>query len=293
MSGIAARLITILVLAGLALAVTASSGAAASPARARILGVVPHTPASWLRRRFRTRSRRPSEPPARPRSRSTRNTRARSTSSSRTSPTTAAAPATSTRSPRSTTTAAHGHIQYQSTFGGSYVDHDPLPANGCDDAPPTPRPVLPHGPAAPERDPDGADREGLARRPRPHLLPHDTQRRRVVFESAAGSCSTDTFCAYHSDFINSNNEDVIYANEPYEGSDPSGAAPTLPRASRTTRTPTPRSTPSATSTTRRSPIRSGNRRGSPHDGNENGDLCAFGFGTPLGGTSNGRRLTTR
>src|SRR5256885_4045988 len=42
MSGIAARFGKILVLAGLALAVTASSGAAASPARTPILGVVPH-----------------------------------------------------------------------------------------------------------------------------------------------------------------------------------------------------------------------------------------------------------
>ena len=38
----AARLTTTLVLAGLTLAVTASSGAAVSPARAPILGVVPH-----------------------------------------------------------------------------------------------------------------------------------------------------------------------------------------------------------------------------------------------------------
>ena len=42
MSGIAARLSKILVLTGLALAVTASSGTAASPARTPILGVVPH-----------------------------------------------------------------------------------------------------------------------------------------------------------------------------------------------------------------------------------------------------------
>src|ERR1700746_2378714 len=26
-----------------------------------------------------------------------------------------------------------GFVQNQSTFGGSYVDHDPLPGNGCDD----------------------------------------------------------------------------------------------------------------------------------------------------------------
>ena len=41
-------------------------------------------------------------------------------------------------------------------------------------------------------------------------------------ESAAGSCSTDTFCAYHSDFVDSSGGHVIYANEPYEGTDPLG-----------------------------------------------------------------------
>ena len=44
------------------------------------------------------------------------------------------------------------HIQYQSTFGGSYVAKDPLPANGCDDGV---RHVLPHGPTASDGDPEG------------------------------------------------------------------------------------------------------------------------------------------
>jgi hypothetical protein len=57
-------------------------------------------------------------------------------------------------------------------------------------------------------------------------------------------CSTNAFCAYHSAFAGSNSEDVIYANEPYEG--PAGGDPNQ---------------------------------------DENGDLCAYGFGSPLGGTS--------
>jgi hypothetical protein len=105
------------------------------------------------------------------------------------------------------------HVQYSSTVGGSYVSHDPLPASACA---------------------DGFDQYCLS----------DTQLQqeiqRVLTEkgwqgglshmfflltpNGVGSCddsgvqcSTNAFCAYHSFFIDSRNEDVIYANEPYEG----------------------------------------------------------------------------
>ncbi len=44
------------------------------------------------------------------------------------------------------------------------------------------------------------------------------------FDSVANQCSTNTFCAYHSDFIDSNSVPVIYANEPYDGTT-SGCTP--------------------------------------------------------------------
>ena len=132
MRGVAARFGKILVLAGLALAVTASSGTAASPARTPILGVVPHHAGQLAQ-----------APLPHALSRAIR----------------AAGPTTLTfdASYQSVinqffTDVAHdsggvsnvypvakqysdgsGAIQYLSTFGGAYVDHDPLPANGCDD----------------------------------------------------------------------------------------------------------------------------------------------------------------
>ena len=43
------------------------------------------------------------------------------------------------------------------------------------------RRLLPHGQAAREGDPVRADRQGLARRARPHVLPHDPRRRGLLF----------------------------------------------------------------------------------------------------------------
>src|SRR5262249_8552030 len=129
MSRMGSRLTKILVLAGMVLAVTASSGSAASPARTPILGVVPHT----------------SQPNWAP--------HALSKAIGTAGPTALTFDANyQTLINQYFTDVAHdsggnqnvysvgtqytdgsGAIQYQSTFGGSYVDHDPLPANGCDD----------------------------------------------------------------------------------------------------------------------------------------------------------------
>ena len=246
------------------------------------------TPARWLLRRYRTHFRGPSEPPARPRSRSARSYQ--------------------TAINQFFTDVAHDspgdqnvysvakeyydnpgpvHIQYQSTFGGAYVDHDPLPANGCD---------------------DGLDTYCVT----DQQLQHEIQTvltakgwhgglDHVFFlmtpngvgscESAAGNCSTDTFCAYHSDFVDSNNEDVIYANEPYEGTDPLGGCidpeqgfPNDPDADTTINTISHEHNEAITD-----PLTDPSRTAwIAADGNENGDLCAYGFGTPLGTASNGQ-----
>jgi hypothetical protein len=291
MRGISARFGKVLVLVGLALAVTASSGAAGSPARARILGVVPHHAGQLA-----------PAPMPHAFSRAIR----------------AAGPATLTFDAKYQSAinqffidVAHDsgdvnhnndnvyavakeyydnpgtvHIQYQSTFGGSYVDHNPLPANGCN---------------------DGLDTYCLT----DQQLQNEIQKvltakgwhgglDHVFFlmtpngvgscESAAGNCSTDTFCAYHSAFVDSNNENVIYANEPYEGTDPLGGCidpeqgfPNDPDADTTINTIShehneaitdPLTDPSSTAWI-------------AADGNENGDLCAYGFGAPLG-TANGQ-----
>jgi hypothetical protein len=105
-------------------------------------------------------------------------------------------------------------IAYASTVGGSYVDHDPLPANGCD---------------------DGADPFCLT----DQQLQDEIQNVLTAngwhgglthmfflmtpvgvgscIDGSSGVCSSNYFCAYHSAFVDTNSEDVIYANEPYEG----------------------------------------------------------------------------
>jgi hypothetical protein len=286
MSGIAVRFGKILVLAGVALAVTASSGAAGSPPRARILGVVPHRAGPLI----------PAPTPhLLPRA------------------IRAAGPTTLTFDAKYQSAinqffadVAHdsngvdnvypvatqysdgtGAIQYQSTFGGSYVDHDPLPANGCDDAA-----GLLHDPyCLTDQQLQNEIQAVLTAKGWHGGLDH------IFFlmtpsgvgscETVAGNCSTDTFCAYHSDFVNSNNEDVIYANEPYEGSDPSGGCidssqgfPNDPDADTTINTISHEHNEAITDPLT-DPL---NAAWIAADGSENGDLCAFGFGTPVGGT---------
>ena len=133
MSGIAARLTKILVLAGLALAVTASSGAAGSPARTRILGVVPH--AGGLARAPIPHTLSKAIRAAGP---TTLTFDAKYQSAINQFFTDVAHDSGGVQNVYSVATEYYDnpgtvHIQYQSTFGGSYVDHDPLPANGCDD----------------------------------------------------------------------------------------------------------------------------------------------------------------
>jgi hypothetical protein len=277
MTGLAARLTTTLVLAGFALAVATSGGAAASPARAPILGVVPHTVG---------------QPAVAPHSLS--------------KAVRAPGPANLTFDPSYETLidryfadVAHDnggsdnvysvltqyfdsgpvHIQYQSTVGGSYVDRDPLPVNACS---------------------DNVDTYCLT----DQQLEHEIQ---VVltangwqggldhifflmtpngvgscFNGVSGQCSTDDFCAYHSAFQDSNGDDVIYANEPYEGpstgcADASQGFPNSADADTTINTISHEHTESITD-----PLGTG-WLANDTDQDEVGDLCAFGFGTATGG----------
>jgi hypothetical protein len=188
--GFSARFGKVLVLAGHGVcAVTASSRAAAgNPPRARLLGVVPHhagqlAPAPIPHAIFEgIRAAGPATSHV-----STRSTRARSTSSSRTSrmtvprdrhvyavakeyydnPGTVPHPSTSRRS------AARMSITIRSPRTAATTGSTPYCLTD---------------PAAPERDPDGADREGLARRASDHVFfSHDTDnRRRFLCESASG-----------------------------------------------------------------------------------------------------------
>ena len=279
MSRIAVRFTKVLLLAAVALAVTASGGAAASRAHGQIRGVVPHSsqllqlPQLLSKAAIRTAG-----------------------------PTTLTFDASyETVIDQYFTDVAHdslgtsnvysvateysdgsGPIQYQSTVGGSYVAHDPLPANGCD---------------------DGLD---------PYCLTDqqlETEIQKVLtakgwhgspgnifflmtpngvgscFDSSGLECSTNAFCAYHSYFTNGSSEKVIYANEPYEGpypgcTDSTQGFPNDIDADTTVNTISHEHNEAITD-----PLTDqANEAWIAADGSENGDLCAYGFGTALGGT---------
>ena len=287
MTGLAARLTTTLLLAGLALAVATSSGAAASPTRAPFLGVVPHAVG---------------QPAWAPHSLS--------------KAVGAAGPAKLTFDPSYETLidryfadVAHDsggsnniysvltqyydtgpvHIQYQSTVGGSYVDRDPLPANACSDNVDTYcltdqqleneiQAVL-----TAEGWRGGLDHIFFL------MTPNGVG---SCFNGLSGQCSSDDFCAYHSVFQDSNGEDVIYANEPYEGPSPGCADDSQGFPNNTDADTTINTISHEHSESITDPLGSGWLANNT-DQDEVGDLCAFGFGTATGGTRASTPTTRR
>jgi len=280
MTGFATRSVTLLALAALLLAVTASSGSAASPSRGRILGVVPHSsPSAVAPQQF-----------------------------SRSKTIRAAGPTTLTFDPSYQTfinqyftdvaldsggnnnvysvatqyfdNPGAVHIQYESAFGGSYVDNDPLPANGCADGVDAYcitdqqieneiQTVMTakgwHG---------GLDHAFFL------MTPNGVG---SCFDGSGTECTTNAFCAYHNYFA-AGAEDVIYANEPYMG--PSGDCIGTPPGD-TQGFPNDVDSDTTINTISHEhneaitdPLTDFNHLAwIAADGSENGDLCAYGFGT--------------
>jgi hypothetical protein len=175
-----------------------------------------------------------------------------------------------------------GPIQYLSTVGGSYIDHDPLPDDGCS---------------------DGVDPACLTDLQLQSEIQNVLTAKgwhgsltNVFFlmtpvgvgscgDATGSECSTDVFCAYHSDFTDLASEPVIYANEPYEGalggcSGPGQGFPNDEDADTTINTISHEHNESITDPFGDGWIAS--------DGNENGDLCAYNYGAPLGASGNGQ-----
>jgi hypothetical protein len=274
-----ARLTKILVLAGLALAVAASSGAAAGPARTPILGIVPHSGQLAFAPHMLSRAAIHAAVPP------TLTFDAKYETVINQYFTDVARDSGGNQNVYSVATQyydnpGHVNIQYLSTVGGSYVDHDPLPANGCSDGVNTY--------CLTDQQLQAEIQNVLTAKNWHGGLDH------IFFlmtpngvgsctDGISGQCSTTDFCAYHSAFTDSNNEDVIYANEPYEGADPlqgcadpSQGFPNDVDADTTVNTISHEHNESITD-----PLGNG---WIAADQNENGDLCAYSFGTPLGGT---------
>jgi hypothetical protein len=195
----------------------------------------------------------------------------------------------------------HVNIQYSSTFGGSYVSHDPLPANGCDDTFDTGSGIV--------SDPVCLTDQQLQNEIQ-HVLTQQGWHGSLsnmfflmtpdgvgsCFDSTPassdGECSTNAFCAYHNYFVNASNEDVIYANEPLEPSDsiggctnpPTQGFPNDPQADTTINTISHEHneaiTDPLTDDSDFAWIADDGLGGTP--GDEIGDLCAYTFGAALG-----------
>jgi hypothetical protein len=285
MSGIAARFTKVFLLAAVALAVTASSGAAASRPHGQISGVVPHngrlllTPHLLSRAAIRTAG--PTTLTFDAKYQSVINQYFTDVAHD-------SGGASNVYSVATQYSDGTGAIQYQSTVGGAYVSHDPLPASGCD---------------------DGLDAYCLTDQQL------ETEIQSVLtakgwhgglnhifflmtpngvgscFDSSSIDCSTNAFCAYHSYFTNPSSESVIYANEPYEGPYPgcTGTGDLTHRAQGFPNDVDSDTTVNTISHEHNEAITDpltdpANEAWIASDGSENGDLCAYGFGAALGGT---------
>jgi hypothetical protein len=172
------------------------------------------------------------------------------------------------------------HLQYQSTVGGSYVDNDPLPKNGCNDG------VDAYCLTDAQIE---AEIQAVLTAKGWHgglnhmfflMTPNGVG---SCADVLANECSSNFFCAYHSYFTNPANEDVIYANEPYMGpsgncSDASQGFPNEVDSDTTINLISHEHNEAITD-----PLTDPSTEAwIAADGSEIGDLCAYGFGAQTG-----------
>jgi hypothetical protein len=274
----AARTITLLALGALLFGIAAAGGAAASPANTPILGVVPRSGQLAPTQHLPSRALRAAGPTTLTFDASYENVINQYLAD-------VAHDSGGIQNVYSVATQYYDnpgpvHIQYQSTDGGSYVDKDPLPASGCADG------VDPYCLTDAQLEDEiqtvltahgwhgGLDHIFFL------LTPNGVG---SCFDGLTDECGTNAFCAYHSGFTDSNNETVIYANEPYEGpypgcTDSTQGFPNDKDADTTVNTISHEHNESITD-----PLGTGWLANDANE-DEESDLCAYGFGTALGGT---------
>jgi hypothetical protein len=270
----AARLTKIFAVAALALPITASGAAAAGPVHTPLLGVVPHASQLAAAPLLLPRALRTAGP-------TTLTFDARYQSVINQYFADVAHDSGGTQNVYSVATQysdGSGAIQYQSAFGGSYVAHDPLPASGCDDG----------------FDPYCLTDQQLQQEIQTVLTAKGWQGglSHIFFlmtpngvgscgDASGIECSTNAFCAYHSAF-GSSSLPVIYANESYEGPYPGCTDPNTQGFPNDTDADTTVNTISHEhNESITDPLGNG---WIGADQNENGDLCAYIYGNPLGGS---------
>jgi hypothetical protein len=275
MLGIRRRLTTLAALGLTAFAVTASTGAAASPVRSGILGVVPHTssPAASPHNLLSSAAADPAAPAALTFDSSYETLINRYF-------TDVAAASGTTSNVYSVATQyfdGNGPLQYQSTFAGAYVDQDPLPANASDDL--VDAYCLIDSQLQQEIQAVMTAKGWQAGLDHVFFLltPKGVGSCEFAATASGGNpCSTNFFCAYHSSF-GASSDPVIYANEPYEGH-VTGCAVNLGFPNDTDSDTTINTISHEHNESITDPLGDG---WIAPDGNENGDLCAWIFGADL------------
>jgi hypothetical protein len=183
-----------------------------------------------------------------------------------------------------------GFIAYQSKFGGSDVDTDSFPANGCDDSfQGTQDPVcLTDAQLQAEIQkvitakgwPDGPDSLFFI------LTPDGVGSCFDGSSPPVGQCSTNAFCAYHSGFTGTNGQPVLYANEPYDATIDgchdvnSQGSPNNDDADATINTMSHEQNEAISDPAGNAWLNS--------DGDEIADICAWDYGAPLGTAPDGQ-----
>jgi hypothetical protein len=174
---------------------------------------------------------------------------------------------------------ASGHVTYSQAFGGSVVDTNPFPASGCTDSVSQTTVCLSDAQLQAEVKRVAAA-QGWGGGPAKEFFMFTP--RGVGSCADSSDCSFSQYCAYHS-WIGSGSTETLYANQPYTDTVPSACdAAAHPNGSEAD--PTINVVSHENNETITDP--NGNAW---YDlaGYENGDKCAWNFGSPIGSTSFG------
>jgi hypothetical protein len=165
-------------------------------------------------------------------------------------------------------------IHYDSSFGGSYVDTHPFPVSGCDVGQGVT--CLTDGQIQSELRSVLATQgwQGGTTTLFFVLTPNGVA---SCFDGLTNQCTTNTYCAYHSGFNDANGVPVLYANEPYDATISgcsSGSSPNGDDADSELNTISHEHNEAITDPAGDAWLNAA--------GDENGDICAWKFGAALG-----------
>ena len=168
-----------------------------------------------------------------------------------------------------------GHIANNSTFGGSWIDTSAYPTSQCTDSA-TPQNCLTDAQIQTEVA-SAMTANNWTSGPTHMFFVFTSSGEGSCFDSGSSACAFTQYCAYHSFFSDSNNQPIIYANMPYTGTNLDACGVTT----------SPNNDFAADSTINVTSHEHMEAVTDPQlnawydaQGNENGDKCAWNFGTP-------------